>query len=195
VYKYLVTSGCYQIHINMGLLLFCLFNYILVINGFNPSYTTFLTHATGATHEAITRCAVATVSIEYMQSRFNLTAPLPTVTNGICPSSAFSQIQTFFSQMKNEGQSTYSKWRNTLDDIVDHNELVDLLEQTDESRHFDSESFIAASQIIRTRYQLALNAANAYDYDKANEYFGQMTHTLQGIYFPFLSLFVIIFII
>ena len=69
----------------------------------------------------------------------------------------------------------------TVDYIIARNALVDLTEQTTASRHFDSESFIPASQIILERYQLAVQALNAYDHENANEYFGKMTHTLQGI--------------
>ena len=150
------------------------------IGAFNPSFVALVKPVKGATHEEITRCGLATVTSEYFQSRFGITIDVPTITNGTCPPSLFSQIQSAFSKSKYQGGSTYSRWSNTVDDIVDSNELVDLLEQTDASRHFDSESFVAGSSIIRTRYQSSVTALYAFDYDKANDYFGQMTHTLQG---------------
>jgi len=167
----------------MTLLVFFLFNYIIVINAFNPlTISTSDSNIIRATHEAITRCAVATVTSEYIQTRFGVTIPLPTITNGRCPSSLFSLIKTIFSQIKDLDRFAYYYWGITLDYIVARNAIVDVDEQTDPSRHFDSESFVVASQIILERYQLAIQALNLLDYENANEYFGKMTHTLQGIY-------------
>ena len=153
---------------------------IATIDAFNPSYTTTLTSAKGATHEAITLCGLATVTREYIVSRFGINITMPTVNNGICPPSLFSQIQAAFPNITAPVGGRYSAWKNTIDEIVNHNELVDLFEQLDASRHFDSESFVPASDIVRQRYLLAVDALNAADYDQSNTYFGQMTHTLQG---------------
>ena len=150
------------------------------IEAFNPSFASLAKPVKGATHEEITRCGLATVTSEYFKSRFGIEIAVPTISNGTCPPLLFSHIQSAFSTSKYQGGSTYSRWLNTINDIVDSNELVDLLEQTDASRHFDSESFVAGSAIIRTRYQSSVTALHAFDYDKANEYFGRMTHTLQG---------------
>jgi hypothetical protein len=166
----------------MAMLFFFLFNYIIVINAFNPLSIETSNSSISATHEAITRCAVATVTTEYIETRFGIKISVPTITNGICPSSLFSLIKTTFSQINDKSISSYSDWDITLAYIVARNALVDVSEQLDASRHFDSESFIPASQIILERYQLAIKALNSLDYANANEYFGQMTHTLQGIY-------------
>ena len=147
---------------------------------FYPSFSSLVKPVNGATHEAITRCGLATVTCEYFLTRFRINITVPTISDGICPPSLFSQIQSAFSQSQYTGGSNYSRWSNVVDNIVASNELVDVLEQTDASRHFDSESFVPGSGIIHTRYQLAVTALNAFDYDKANDYFGQMTHTLQG---------------
>ena len=152
---------------------------IATIDAFNPSYTTKLTSTKGATHEAITRCGLATVTREYIASRFGINITMPTVSNGTCPPSLFVQIQAAFAKITASGGSRYSAWKNTMDEIINHNELVDLFEQIDASRHFDSESFVPGSDIVRQRYLLAVDAAKASDYDQSNTYFGQMTHTLQ----------------
>lgn len=150
------------------------------IDAFNPSFSSLVKPLNGATHEAITRCGLATVTSEYFQSRYGIKIAVPTISNGTCSPSLFSDIQSAFSQSKYKGGSTYSRWSNTVDEIVNSNELVDLLEQTDASRHFDSESFVAGSSIILTRYQSSVTALYASDYDEANQQFGRMTHTLQG---------------
>jgi len=148
----------------MTRLVFFLFIYIITINAFNPVSLPISSSPTSATHEAITRCAVATVTSEYIQTRFQITITVPTITNGICPSSFFSQIKTTFSQVNSKGGNTYIDWETTLDYIVARNAIVDVAEQTDTSRHFDSESFIAASNVILERYQLAIQALNSLDY-------------------------------
>lgn len=166
----------------MKLLIVVFFNYFITINAFNPITIQTSGSSPGASHEDITRCAVATVTAEYIQSHFGVSISIPTITNGICPPSFFSQIKTTFSQITSKGANSYYFWDLTLSYMVARNAIVDVVEQTDTSRHFDSESFIAASQIILDRYQLAINALNALDYEDANEYFGKMMHTLQGIY-------------
>lgn len=148
--------------------------------GFNPSFKNILNTDGSASHASITRCSLATVTSEYMRTRFGITFTLPNVVNGICPSSIFSQIQNAFGLSRYLGGSTYSRWENMVDEIVDDNEMVDVTEQFDASRHFDAESFIAGSEIIRTRIQSAIDALNAKDYETSNERFGKMTHTLQG---------------
>jgi hypothetical protein len=165
----------------MALFILFLLSYIITINAFNPLTISIVGSSTSATHEAITRCAVTTVTNEYIQTRFCIQITAPTVTDGICPSSFSSQLKTAFGQITDQVGKTYADWELTLDYIVARNAIVDVAEQTDESRHFDSESFIPASQIILERYKLAVNALNSYDYLNANEYFGKMTHTLQGI--------------
>ena len=67
-----------------------------------------------------------------------------------------------------------------IDEIVDHNERVDVLEQFTDSRHFDSESFIDGSAIIRTRLKSAVDALADKDFETSNEHFGRLTHTVQG---------------
>lgn len=166
----------------MAILVFFLFNYIIVTNAFSPLSIEKSSSSISATHEAITRCAIATVTSEYIETRFGIKISVPTITNGICPSSLFSLIKTIFSQIKNQTGNSYSDWATTIDYIVARNAIVDAIEQLLPSRHFDSESFIPSSQIILERYQSAINALNSLDYANANEYFGQMTHTLQGIY-------------
>jgi len=165
------------------MILFVLFllSSTIIINAFNPLSIPGVSSSNSATHEAITRCAVATVTNEYIQTRFGIQITAPTVTDGICPSSFFSQLKTTFVQITNQVGQTYSDWELTLAYIVARNAIVDVAEQTDASRHFDSESFIPASKIILERYQLAVQALNSFDYENANEYFGKMTHTLQGI--------------
>lgn len=153
---------------------------IIHVNAFNPITIPLLGSSSDATHESITRCAFATVTSEYIKTRYQISITIPTITNGICPSSFFSQIKQIFKQIQQQGANKYSDWEDTIDYIVDRNSLVDVLEQTDESRHFDSESFIAASQIILDRYRLAVKALNKSNYENSNEYFGKMCHTLQG---------------
>jgi hypothetical protein len=166
----------------MTLLVFFLINYFIAINAFDPVSLPTSSSPNSATHEAITRCAVATVTIEYIQQHFGINTPIPTITNGICPSSFFTQVQTVFSQIASQGGSTYFNWKVTLDYIVARNAIVDVNEQTNAPSHFDSESFIAGSQLILQRYQSAVSALNSLDYENANEFFGKMSHTLQGIY-------------
>jgi hypothetical protein len=55
----------------------------------------------------------------------------------------------------------YFNWKITLDYIVARNAMVDVSEQKNASSHFDSESFIAASQLILQRYQSAVSALNS----------------------------------
>ena len=86
----------------MTLLIFFLFNYFIAINAFNPVSLPISGSSNSATHEAITRCAVATVTSEYIQTHFEYYNTVPTITNGICPSSFFSQIKTTFSQIKSQ---------------------------------------------------------------------------------------------
>ena len=164
----------------MQLLLLLFLHCIILCHTFNPSFKAILNPDGSATHASITRCALATVTSEYLKARFNIAITLPTITKGICPSSLLSQIENAFKLAKYIGGSTYSRWENMVDEIVDHNEYVDVLEQFDSSRHFDSESFVAGSDIIRSRLQLAINSLNANDYESSNERFGKLTHTLQG---------------
>ncbi|CAF1125942.1 unnamed protein product [Adineta steineri] len=164
----------------MILLIFFLFNYFSIINGFNP--ISLSSDSPSATHESITRCAFATITSEYIQTQFQINITIPTITNGTCPSSFFIQLKSIFPQIQKQGGNSYSTWINTIDYIIGFNALVDVVEQTDESRHFDSESFIAASQIILARYKTAIDSLNSSDYDNSNEYFGKVTHTLQDFY-------------
>ena len=153
---------------------------ILICSTFNPSFKAIFNSDGSATHAAITRCSVATVTLEYFNTRFASSLTQPQITNGICPSSLFSQIQNAFNQANYVGGSTYSRWENMIDEVVDNNELVDVLEQFTASRHFDSESFVDGSAIIRARLQSAANALLANDFEASNEHVGRVTHTLQG---------------
>ena len=164
----------------MILFLMLIFGWMIPTNTFNP-FSISIILSNSATHESITRCAFATVTNEYIRTRFGIQIEATTVTNGICPSSFFSQLKTAFPQITNQGGKTYSDWKNTLDYIVARNVLVDAAEQTEASSHFDSESFISASATVLERYQSAVQSLNRYDYEESNEYFGKMTHTLQGI--------------
>ena len=167
-------------YVSMALLIFFLFNYFIAINAFNPVSVSGTSN--GATHEDITRCAIATVTCEYLRTNFNVSITIPTITNGICPSSFYSSVETVLSQIESKTGSTKFNWKLTVDYIIARNAIVDANEQTVSSSHFDSESFIEASQKILTRYQSAVTALNALDYENANEVFGKMMHTLQGIY-------------
>lgn len=171
----------YKMYIRMTLLVCFLFNYIIVINAFNPISLSTSDSSNSATHDSITRCAIATVTSEYFKTRFNINIAVPTINNGTCPSTFYSLIQNAFSTIANLGGNTYLNWLLSVDYIISRNVLVDVAEQFDESRHFDSESFIPASQIILDRYNLAVQALNKSDFENANENFGKMTHTLQGI--------------
>lgn len=170
----------------MTLFILFLLNYFIAINAFNPLSVSLFGPSTSATHETITRCAVATITSEYIQTRFGISITAPTVTNGTCPSSFLSQLKTIFSQIKNQTKKTYTDWESTLDYIIASNVMVDVTEETDVSSHFHSESFIPASQLILERYQSTVKALNSSHYEIANEYFGKMTHTLQGICKQFL---------
>lgn len=161
--------------------IYFLFNCIIAITAFNPLSLPTSSSSISATHESITRCAFATVTSEYIQTRFGINIPTPIVTNGICPSSLFSSIKAAFLTIQTKGGNIYLLWEATLDYIVSRNALVDVTEQTDASRHFDSESFIPGSNIIVERLKLAVSALSILDFENANEYFGKMTHTLQGI--------------
>ena len=164
----------------MHLLSLMFFECLIVCSAFNPSFKAILNPDGSATHETITRCSLAKVTSEYFKSRFRINITVPAITRGICPSSLFSRIQSAFSLTKYVGGSTYSRWEDMIDEIVDHNERVDVLEALDESRHFDSESFIDSSDVIQTRLQSASNAAKTGDYETSNEHFGRLLHTLQG---------------
>ena len=148
--------------------------------GFKPSLFDLSASDSSATHESITRCSLATVTAEYFRTRFSIVIEPPRTTNGVCRSTIFSSIRNAFSQTRSQGGSTYSQWQNTVEEIINENELVDLFEQFDSSRHFDSESFIEGSNIVLRRFQSAVDSLKRFDYDRSNEYFGAMTHTLQG---------------
>jgi hypothetical protein len=90
----------------MTLLVFFLINYFIAKNAFDPVSLPTSSSPNSATHEAITRCAVATVTTEYIQQRFGINTPIPTITNGICPSSFFTQVETVFSQTASQGGNT-----------------------------------------------------------------------------------------
>lgn len=164
----------------MTIIVYILFICFIRINAFNPKIIPILSSSNDATHELITRCAFATVTSEYLQSYFNTPITVPTITNGICPSSFFSQLKQVFKQLQRLGANRYSDWEDSVDYIIDRNALVDVLEYSDTSRHFDSESFIPASQIILDRYRSAVNELNLGKYESSNDYFGKMLHTLQG---------------
>ena len=165
----------------MTLFILFLLGYVTSVNAFNPLSISIFGSSSSATHESITRCAVATVTNEYIRTRFGIQITAPTVTNGICPSSFFSQLKNAFPRITSLGGKTYSDWKDTVDYFVRKNIQVDVTEQTEPSSHCDSESFIPASTTILSRYRLAIQALNKYNYEGANEYFGKMTHTLQGI--------------
>ncbi len=175
-------SAKQKIYMDMAPLVLLLFNIFVAINAFNPISLPTSSSNVSATHESITRCAVATITSEYIQTHYGINLTIPNITNGICPSSFFSQIKNAFSEIKKMGGNTCASWEITLDYIVARNAEVDLTEQTDTSRHFDSESFIPASQVILQRYGIATQALKSCDYENANEYFGKALHTLQGIY-------------
>ena len=172
----------------LRLLLVC--HYVFVCYTFNPSYKAIFSRDGSATHASITRCSLATVTAEYFQTRFSITVTKPNIINGTCPPSFFLQIRKAFSLTSYLGRSTYSQWENMIDEIVDHNELVDVLEAFDESRHFDSESFLDGSNIIKIRLQSAITAVNANDFEASNDHFGRLSHTLQGLHcYIFLTFF------
>jgi hypothetical protein len=149
---------------------------------FSPSFKNPFSQSSDATHKLITRCSLATITSEYFRSRYAINIVQPNINNGICPSWIFTEIQNAFIRIGAGSQNRFSQWENMIDDIVTSNEFVDLFEQFDESRHFDSESFIAGSSIVLRRYQYAIDAVRINDYDESNEFFGQMTHTLQGTF-------------
>lgn len=165
----------------MFLFVLLLLVYAIPSNGFQPLPISTSGSSSSATHDSITRCAFAIVTNEYIRTRFAIKITPPKITKGICPSSFFTKLKSVFPNITSRGGKTYSDWRNTLIYIVGRNTQVDVTEQTDAESHFDSESFIAGSALILERYQSAVQALKEYDYEDANEYFGKMTHTLQGI--------------
>ena len=152
------------------------FHYFIACFAFDPSFVAILDPDGSATHKSITRCSLAKVTSEYFYTRFKINITASSITRGICPSTFFSRIRNAFSSSAYTGGSSYSRWENMIDEIVDHNERVDVLEQFTDSRHFDSESFIDGSAIIRTRLKSAVDALADKDFETSNEHF-RSTHT------------------
>lgn len=174
----------------MSLFLVLIFIWAIPTNAFNPLSISVFGSSNSATHESITRCAFAIVTNEYIRTQFGIKIQAPTITNGNCPSAFFTQLKAAFPKITSKTTKTYADWKKTIDYIVGQNAAVDVAEQHQASSHFDSESFILGSSVIFNRYQSAVKALNTYAYDKSNDYFGKMTHTLQGnAKRPFSSLF------
>ena len=95
----------------MDLFFIFLLGNIITINAFNPLDVPGVGTSDSATHEAITRCAVATVTGEYINTTFGISVAAPTVTNGICPSSFYDQLKAAFGQVANKGGKSYTDWK------------------------------------------------------------------------------------
>ncbi len=71
---------------------------------------------------------------------------------------------------------------DALDQIADANNYIDTHESSNHATHVDSESFEAASALMRLRLRKTANYVNNGDMKGARETFGYLTHTLQDFY-------------
>lgn len=69
-----------------------------------------------------------------------------------------------------------------MDQVADGNIYIDIHEGSNTATHVDSESFEAASALIRLRLSLTAMAVIDGDMKKARETFGYITHTVQDFY-------------
>ncbi|MEA9357250.1 hypothetical protein SHI21_13580 [Bacteriovorax sp. PP10] len=71
---------------------------------------------------------------------------------------------------------------NTIDQISDANIYIDRQEGSNPATHADSESFEAASALMRSRMKIAATAIISGDMKTARANFGYITHTVQDFY-------------